>query len=44
MDDPRGSMGSIADLVAEGSVSTWAVPIVYEVSGSGVVAASVEHE
>jgi hypothetical protein len=44
MDDLRGSTDSIAGPVAEGSVSTWAAPIVYEVFGSEVVVASAEYE
>lgn len=44
MDDPRGSMDSIADLVAGASVPTWAVPTVYEMFEPGFVAASVERE
>jgi len=44
MDAPRGSMGSIAGLVAGASAPTWAVPIVYEAFVSGVVVGNVEHE
>jgi hypothetical protein len=44
MDDLRGSMGSIADLVAGAAVLTWAAPTVCEVFGPGFVAGSVERE
>lgn len=44
MDDPCGSIGSIADLVAGASVPTWEEPTVCGVFGPGFVAVSVERE
>jgi len=43
MDAPCESRGSIVDLVAEASLSMWAVPIVYEVFGPEAVVGSVEY-
>lgn len=44
MDVLYGSIGSIADLGEEGSVLTWAAPIVCEVFESGSAAGNVENE